>query len=230
MLPFSWWNLLWISFIYFLFAGLGVAVGYHKYFSHKSFETYRAIEKLLAIFGLMSMAGSVLFWTCYHRGVHHKHSESDLDLSSPRHGYLKSFLLWHNDITEKTINLAYGRDILKDPFLMFLHRNQFKVFWGICGIVGLISPYFLFTCFLPAIVLSHHQDNAINLFSHLPAIGYRNFQTDDDSNNSLLLGWLFWGQGWHNNHHANPSRLNYGVKWWELDTAFLISKLLEKKK
>lgn len=223
-------NALGIAFFYVLFAGFGIAVGYHKYFSHRSFETYPIIEKMLAIFGLMSMAGSVLFWVCYHRGVHHRHADKPQDLHSPRRGYLKSFLLWHNDIQADTINVASGRDLLKKPFIMWVHHNQNKVYWGIIAFVALISWQVCLGILIPAIVLSHHQDNLINLFGHIRGVGYRNFDTDDDSVNEAVMGYLFWGQGWHNNHHANPSKLDYGEKWWEFDSAAKILVPLIRKR
>jgi stearoyl-CoA desaturase (delta-9 desaturase) len=59
--------------------------------------------------------------------------------------------------------------------------------------------------------------------------GYRNFDTVDDSHNMLLLGYVSFGEGWHNNHHADPKNSNYGVKWWELDFAHFLIKLIQVK-
>mgnify|MGYP003705132377 CR=1 FL=1 len=55
---------------------------------------------------------------------------------------------------------------------------------------------------------------------------YRNFDTDDRSQNNLLLGYLTFGFGWHNNHHANPRDLDTQVRWWEFDLEAKIAKLI----
>ena len=220
MIPFSWIYVTGIVFLWMLFGGYGIAVGYHRYFSHKSFETYPIIAKCLSILGLMAMAGSTLFWVSYHRGTHHRYADKPQDLHSPKRGLLRSFILWQNDIDHTSVNPMSGRDVLRDKFLVWQHKHQNKIFWGIILATAIVSWHVALGVLIPAIVVSHHQDNFINVLGHLRATGYRNFETDDDSVNDYLTGWLFWGQGWHNNHHYNPSVVDYGsIKWWEFDSA-----------
>lgn len=220
MTTFSWTYIIGIVTLWTLFGGYGIAVGYHRYFSHRSFETYPIIEKFLAICGLMSMAGSTLFWVGFHRGVHHRYADTIMDLHSPKRGIFTSFILWQNDIKHDTLTPMATRDILRNKFLMWQHKHQNIIFWGIILATALISWQVALGVLIPAIVASHHQDNFINVLGHLRKTGYRNFDTKDDSVNDYLTGWLFWGQGWHNNHHYNPSLVNYGgVRWWEFDSA-----------
>lgn len=63
------------------------------------------------------------------------------------------------------------------------------------------------------------MENLINSVCHTRKLGYRNFDTPDQSVNNPVLGLLAFGQGWHNNHHAAPKRANYGSRWYELDPA-----------
>jgi stearoyl-CoA desaturase (delta-9 desaturase) len=70
------------------------------------------------------------------------------------------------------------------------------------------------------------QDNLINILGHTKAlIGYRNFNTADHSFNNLIMGFLTWGQGWHNNHHHAPGSYDFGrgvsSKWWEIDPCLI---------
>lgn len=217
-------NLIWILILWILFGGYGIAVGYHRYFSHKSFETYPIISKILSILGLMSMAGSAIFWVSYHRGVHHRFADTEKDLHSPIKGIAKSFILWQNDITNQTINPMYAKDLMRDRFLVWQHKNQNKIFWFIIAFVALIVSWeFALGVLIPACIISHHQDNLINVFGHLRSVGYRNFDTKDNSVNEFVTGLLFWGQGWHNNHHAHPQPANYGgVRWWEFDSSYYL--------
>jgi stearoyl-CoA desaturase (delta-9 desaturase) len=41
--------------------------------------------------------------------------------------------------------------------------------------------------------------------------------TSDGSRNNLLIGFLAAGEGWHNNHHADPTSARHGHQWWEFD-------------
>lgn len=230
LIEFTLINFLLILFFWLLFAGYGIAVGYHKYFSHRSFDTYPIISKILSIFGLMAMAGSTIFWVSYHRGVHHRFADSEKDLHSPKKGILKSFILWHNDITDKTVNPIFAKDLMRDKFLVWQHKNQTKIFWCIILLSFIVSWEFALGVLIPACIISHHQDNLINVVGHLRSAGYRNFNTPDNSVNECVTGLLFWGQGWHNNHHYNPSKLDYGgIKWWEFDSARWILVPIIKK-
>lgn len=223
-------SLIWILILWMLFGGYGIAVGYHRYFSHKSFNTYPIISNILSIFGLMSMAGSTIFWVSYHRGIHHKYADTDRDLHSPVRGFFKSFILWQNDITDQTVNPMYSKDLMRDKFLVWQHKYQNKIFWFIITTTFIISWEFALGVLIPACILSHHQDNLINVFGHTRSVGYRNFNTKDNSVNEFFTGLFFWGQGWHNNHHAYPLKRNYGgIRWWEFDSAhYVLIPIIDK--
>ena len=70
-----------------------------------------------------------------------------------------------------------------------------------------------------------HITMSVNSFTHL--WGYRSFQTNDNSRNNVIIGILAAGEGWHNNHHADPRSARHGRRWWELDIAWLLIRLLE---
>jgi stearoyl-CoA desaturase (delta-9 desaturase) len=75
------------------------------------------------------------------------------------------------------------------------------------------------------------QDNLVNVFGHSKGgIGYRNYETKDNSYNNLFLGYFAWGQGWHNNHHYDPKSFDFGKgvsgKWWEWDPCKIFTPLL----
>ena len=73
-------------------------------------------------------------------------------------------------------------------------------------------------------VVVWHQTWAVNSISHL--WGYRNYATDEESRNNLFVGIVSNGEGWHNNHHADPRSSKHGHRWWELDTTYLSIRLL----
>jgi stearoyl-CoA desaturase (delta-9 desaturase) len=70
-----------------------------------------------------------------------------------------------------------------------------------------------------------HITWSVNSFTHV--WGYRTFDTPDDSRNNWLVGLLSNGEGWHNNHHAEPRCAAHGQRWWELDVSYLTIRALE---
>ena len=73
-------------------------------------------------------------------------------------------------------------------------------------------------------VLVWHITWAVNSVTHL--WGYRNYETDEDSRNNLIVGFISNGEGWHNNHHADPRSARHGHLWWEIDNTWLTVRLL----
>jgi stearoyl-CoA desaturase (delta-9 desaturase) len=52
--------------------------------------------------------------------------------------------------------------------------------------------------------------------------------TRDLSTNSWWVALLTWGEGWHNNHHANPVSARHGLAWYEIDTNWYCIWLMKK--
>lgn len=68
-------------------------------------------------------------------------------------------------------------------------------------------------------VMVWHITWSVNSIGHV--WGYRNYKTKENSRNSLLIGLLSNGDGWHNNHHADQRAASHGHKWWEIDVTYL---------
>jgi stearoyl-CoA desaturase (delta-9 desaturase) len=107
-----------------------------------------------------------------------------------------------------------------------------KVLWGVPLIVALFDWKLALTAFCLVSFLGTIQDNLVNVFGHLKGIiGYRNYATKDNSYNNFILGYLAWGQGWHNNHHYDPKNFNFGhgvsSKWWEWDPCVIFKPFLK---
>ena len=60
-----------------------VTGGYHRYFSHRSFKTSRWFQFVLAWLAQSTTQKNVLWWAAIHRH-HHKHSDTEDDVHSPR--------------------------------------------------------------------------------------------------------------------------------------------------
>jgi fatty-acid desaturase len=62
---------------------VAATAGYHRYFSHRSYRTSRAGQFLLALLAQSAAQRGVLWWAAKHRH-HHRHSDTEHDVHSPR--------------------------------------------------------------------------------------------------------------------------------------------------
>jgi stearoyl-CoA desaturase (delta-9 desaturase) len=223
-IEFSWWYLLWVV-VLTRFIGLGITVGFHRYFSHRSFKTPRWFQFCLAVAGCTALQKGPLWWAVHHR-IHHKHSDEPGDPHSPvvdgffygHMGWLFSRDLMHPD--EQVVH-----DLLKYPELIQLDR-----LWMVPGLFlaaacfaigdwgGLIFGYCL------SVVLTFQITFAVNSIGHL--FGPQRFETGEGSRNNMVLGYLAMGDGWHNNHHRAPSSARHGFAWYELDTSYMFIRAM----
>lgn len=228
---FSWLNLLILLVGWLCIGGYGIAVGYHRLLSHKAFLTPKWVERLLTFFGLFAGQGSSLFWVAVHRGLHHPYADTEKDLHSPIHGNFMAYVGWQMYLNPSKVTFKQCRDLLQDPYQVFLHKHYNKIFWAVIVLATLIDWRLgLFGFVLPSFI-SMHTENCVDLFCHKRNLGYRNHEINDNSTNIWWLGYFGFGQGWHNNHHNKPYTYYYSEKWWELDlTRLMIWPIKLRKK
>jgi fatty-acid desaturase len=212
MIPFvnfSWVNLIFLILGYMFIGGLGVEVGLHRWASHKSVEL-NSVAKILVVFAsVISCQGHAFWWAAVHRGNHHRYSDTKKDFHSPVNGKWNAFLGWFLNHNINDVNFKYVIDLLKDPLLKFTAQYYKTIIFATWIIVGLISLNFLFWFIIVPTLIAFYSVHSINLFCH-SADGYRNFETKDNSKNIPFLGYLCWGNGWHNNHHYKASSYDFG--------------------
>ena len=204
-----------------------IGAGYHRYFSHRAYETSRAFQFVLAVLSQSTSQKSVLWWAANHRD-HHLYSDTELDVHSPRQsGFLYSHVGWIFARRHDGTNLTRVADLARYPELMWLHRYEQAPAFALAlacflaaGWPGLIVGFFWST------VAVYHATFCINSLAHV--VGRRRYVTGDDSRNNWLLAIFTMGEGWHNNHHAFQSSVRQGFRWWEYDPTFYLLKLLER--
>ena len=222
-----WHNPIWtypvISLLGFWFIGvLGVNIGLHRLLAHRSFQTYPWIEKTLSIISVLTTIGSPLAWVALHR-QHHRAAEREGDPHSPYQ--LGWFKAWFGIWPKVKLSPRIVKDLRKDKFQKFLHRNYLYIIITYVGLVMLIDPWLaIFAYAIPA-TLTLHSTSAIIVIAH--AHGYKTYDVNDESRNSWIASLITLGEGWHNNHHANPRDWNNQHKWWELDLAAWIIRLIK---
>jgi stearoyl-CoA desaturase (delta-9 desaturase) len=223
---------------------LGITAGYHRLFSHRSFEAVTPIRVLLGILGSMAAQGSISYWVSNHRR-HHHYADRPGDIHSPYYdgahklGKLKGF--WHAHMGwtfshQLTNPMIFARDIYQDPAIARV--NQLYLSWVL---LGLLIPFAVgalwtgtwwggLTGFLwgslVRLFLSYHFVNGIDSVTHI--FGSRPFENRDESTNNVWWVLPTLGEGWHNNHHAFPGSAMFGFRWWQIDPGGLFIRALEK--
>ena len=215
-----------------------ITAGYHRYFSHRTFQTSRLFQFVLAFLGASAAQKGPLWWASHHRH-HHRHSDTEEDVHSPRYkGLFWAHMGWILCDKHKHPDHQLVHDLLKYPELKFLDRYHFiapatlAVF--LFGLGAALNGFFpqlntsgvqlLFWGFFLSTVLTYHGTFLVNSLTHV--FGKKRFKTDDDSRNSLLISLITLGEGWHNNHHRFPASERQGFYWWEIDVSHYILRIL----
>ena len=197
-----------------LVSGLGIAVGYHRVFSHKTHQLPTWKENIILFFATFAAQSSSIFWVALHRGYHHPYSDTERDLHSPVvHGKLHSFIGWQKDLSDANspVHIKYAIDLLRKKNHVWFSKYRRYILWIVPLIVAIFDWKFALTCFWLTTMISVLQDNLVNVYGHTKNfLSYRNFETKDNSQNNWLMGYLCWGQGWHNNHHYDPKSFDFG--------------------
>jgi stearoyl-CoA desaturase (Delta-9 desaturase) len=233
-----------IALFFYVFTGLGVTIGYHRLFTHRSFEAARPLKIVLAVAGSMSLQGSLIDWVAAHRR-HHAFSDKEGDPHSPHldEGEGPTAVvrgLWHAHVgwlvtPERTDLERWTPDLLKDEDLVKVHRNfplLTLVTFLLPGLIGLAITRSLWggvTAFLwgslARIFFLHHVTWSINSICHF--YGSRPFRSSDFSTNNWVLSIVSFGESWHNNHHAFPSSAVHGIGRGQLDSSAGMIRLFE---
>ena len=239
---FSWVHLGLMAGMY-LVTAVGVTVGYHRLFTHRSFETTRPVKFVFAVLGAMAVEGPLLNWVAMHRR-HHQHSDGEGDPHSPHHHGegLRGLLAgaWHAHVgwmfdRDPDDLPRYVGDLQSDTLLRRVSKT-----WTLWSAFGLVLPAVLGGLItwswsgallgfiwggLTRVFLVHHVTWSINSVCHL--WGTRPFRSHDESRNNAIFGVLGLGEGWHNNHHAFPTSARHGLRWWEFDASYWLIRGLE---
>jgi stearoyl-CoA desaturase (delta-9 desaturase) len=201
-----------------------ITAGYHRYFAHRSYKMGRVPQFLTALGATTAAQKGPLWWAGHHR-IHHRFTDTDRDIHSPRDGFWWSHVGWILSNRYKDTDESAIRDFAAYPELRLLDKFHWVGPW-ILGVVclvvggwgGLIIGFFLST------VLLWHGTFIVNSLAHV--FGRRRFATPDTSRNSLFIALVTGGEGWHNNHHYLPASARQGLMWWEIDTTWYVLRAL----
>lgn len=207
----------------YLAVGLSICAGYHRFFSHKSYEPSRPVQIFYAIFGAMAAQNSILTWSASHR-VHHQYVDRDWDPYNIQRGFWWAHILWIFHRHDEPDVEKNASDLLKNPIVMWQHRwyktilivGGFGLPMLIGGIFGSVLAGLLWGGFLRLVVI-HHTTFFVNSLAHY--IGRPTYNADVSARDNWAVALLTLGEGYHSFHHRFPADFRNGIRWYHWDPA-----------
>ena len=223
--------------ISYVLHGTGITIGYHRLLSHRSFKCVKPVEYFFVLAGYLAYEGSPIWWSAIHR-AHHRYVDTPLDPHSPRYGVMHAYWGW---LTEMNYPAHIDPkvtcpDIVSDPIYKLLEcKGDLRAMNITCFSVNIAFRLILWACFgwqvalaiLLASVAVLQIPLMLNVICHIPKLGYKNFDTEDDGVNVWWVGILGMGEGWHNNHHKFPGSARNGMRAYEFDLSYLIIRIMK---
>jgi stearoyl-CoA desaturase (Delta-9 desaturase) len=210
-----------LTFVWTFLTILGLSAGYHRLFSHRTYEAHPIFRAFLLAFGAGAFQNSAITWAADHRR-HHKQVDTDDDPYNARRGFWYSHIGWVLRETEPAHVVTPVPDLEKD----FLTRWQHKLYPLVGGVVSFVIPTLIGWAlgdalggFLIAgvlrLVFVYHVTFSINSVAHM--IGSQPYSDRNTSRDSLVTAFLSLGEGYHNFHHTFPVDYRNGVRVRDFD-------------
>ncbi|WP_375748799.1 fatty acid desaturase [Vibrio sp. HN007] len=226
---YSWAHLIWLI-VAFSFTNLSITAGYHRLWSHKTYEAHIVLRVLYALGGAFALQNSALHWSSDHR-MHHKFvDDNEKDPYSAKRGFWYSHIGWMLRDYNKSRENEYKncRDLKRDKVVMWQHNNYILLALATNILIPLsfgllhgdIIGMFLIVGAL-RLTLSHHSTFFINSLAHI--WGRQTFTDKNTARDNGILAFFTFGEGYHNFHHIFENDYRNGIHWWDYDpTKWLI--------
>ena len=212
--------------------GISITAGYHRLYSHRSYNASAPVRLLFLIFGAAAIQTSVLDWSYKHR-IHHGHVDEDADPYNIQRGFWWAHIGWVMFSEKLVKDESRVKDLLQDPLVVWQHKYYYIILTfvalGIPLTVGVLTGHILgclLIGFVGRIVMTHHVTFFINSLCHM--IGRRPYSLGHSARDSALMAVLAFGEGYHNYHHTFPFDYRNGIRSWHIDPAKWLIAVLSK--
>ena len=213
-----------LFFIMFCACGFSITLGYHRLFSHLSFQAHWSVRLFTLLFGAGAFENSALMWSCEHR-MHHKHTDHDDDPYSISKGLFHAHIGWLIFKLNPPPPYTNVVDLQKDKLVMWQHKHVHWIGVFIAFILPTIIGYLwggwvsALGAFLIAgvarVVFLQHCTFCINSLCHY--LGDRPYSSKSSARDSWIMALVTFGEGYHNYHHEFQHDYRNGVKPWQFD-------------
>lgn len=218
--------------VFAVLTNLSITMGYHRLFSHKSYEAHPILQGFLLLIGAGAFQGSALKWSSDHR-IHHRFEDTDKDPYNINRGFWHAHMGWM--MKHETVSLPISAmDLEKNKLVMLQHK--YYGFWSIA--VGYLFPMFVGQLLGNALLglaiagglrifLTQQSTFFVNSLSHMH--GKTTYSKEITARDSILVSVLTHGEGYHNFHHKFQFDYRNGIRWyhwdptkWSIQTAYLV--------
>lgn len=208
----------------------------HRYAAHGAFQMSKGWEKVFFIIAYITQGSSYMSPRAYaimHR-YHHAFTDTEKDPHSPSYSSNIFSMMWrtrtfYQDIIHNRMEVEdrFAKNLPVWPaFDKFANGTFSRVAWVIIYIAifaWLATSPWQWLFFPVVISMGAFHGAVVNWFAH--KYGYINFRLRNTSMNLLFFDFLMLGESYHNNHHKNPSAINFGRRWHEIDPMYPIIRL-----
>lgn len=225
------WQTIVLTLLMAAATGIGITAGYHRLFSHKSYEAAAPVRWFMIFFGGAAMEMSVIEWSYDHRN-HHRYVDTDRDPYSINKGFWFAHIGWlfrkRGTGDRDQVDLNQVKDLWADPLIRFQHRH----YEALAIAVGFIFPMLLAMSWGDLIggiiiagfarsVFVQQATFCINSVCHY--MGKQPYSDKHTARDHWFTALATWGEGYHNYHHEFPVDYRNGIRAWQYDpTKWLI--------
>ncbi|MCH9692809.1 MAG: acyl-CoA desaturase [Gammaproteobacteria bacterium] len=228
LIGYQWYQ--WLAFaVIGALCGLSITAGYHRLWSHRTYEAHWSLRLFYALFGAAALQNSALIWCSGHRR-HHRHcDDNDRDPYSAKRGFWFSHIGWMlRDYPSGVENFDNAKDLQRDKIVMLQHKHYIAltlaINLGLPLLLGWLTGDILGMLLLAGvlrIVVNHHTTFFINSLAHI--WGHRPYTDENTARDNGLLALFTFGEGYHNYHHIFQTDYRNGIRWYHWDpTKWLI--------
>lgn len=219
---YSAWD--WTFFgIFLVLNGIGIGSGYHRLWSHRTYDAHPVLKWLLAVMGGMSLQNSIIVWSARHRVHHRDVDNNDKDPYSIGRGFWFAHIGWMlRNYKSGEVDYSVVRDLQRDPVAAWQHRWYWTLVWTTNAAVPVFLGWLtgdIIGMFLLAgvarLVVNHHVTFFINSLAHM--WGKQPYSDENTARDQHFLALITYGEGYHNYHHKFQTDYRCGIRWWHLD-------------
>lgn len=225
LFPFPGAKVLGAALLLTILGGFGTTVCYHRLLSHRTLKLNKIVENILIFWAMLNGSGAPASWVAYHR-LHHSHTDTPDDISSPSHGgFWWAHMRWLYQ-TPRADKKRWCPELTVGAYRFWesaeLPVIVLSLFSGV--LLGLGWAGFFWVGAI-RLVYSLHMQCLVNSLTHLGK-----GEGTDHSRNVWWLGPLqlsAWGENWHKDHHTYAGSARLGLRWWQTDIGWYLICALE---
>lgn len=224
----------WVPVVYVVVLGhitnLCVTLYLHRSATHEGVKFHAVVEHFMRCWLWATTGIKTKQWVAVHR-KHHAFSDREGDPHSPvNEGLLQitfgGVFFYRDAASDQETLEKYGRGCPDDWMerTFYTPRSWLGILSMLILDLALFGPLWGMFAWICMAIWIPLFGNVINGVGH--ALGYRNFETKDNSHNIIPLGLWIVGEELHNNHHADPKSAKFRAKWYEFDIGWVYIKIL----